>query len=163
MINFEKLCDALTSSSSLLENLTLKHCKIDKNDGKILGKLLDKCKRIKKIDLSHNSEMDNGFRFICLRLNRSATNLKIINFTDCDLTRDQFIQLQNLILNCSGIEEIYLRGNISIITDLHLFRVSLQQTSSTCEIFDIDHRYSSPLGISHEYVNLLPWSSCSFS
>ncbi|CAD5126727.1 unnamed protein product [Dimorphilus gyrociliatus] len=110
----EHICNGLLPSVKALKSINLNSCNFSKQQCFSIGKLLEKCSKIEKINLGYNSNMKTGVKNICNGLQQSSNTLKHISFEFCELDKNQANDIGNLLEICNKIETIDLKWNRNI-------------------------------------------------
>lgn len=113
------ICLALDNSTNTLREIHFSRCDLQDSQCKVIGKLLSNCHKIELVDLSNNGnsieyqngDIKNGWYDICSGLMNASENIKVIDFSWCDLNASQCEEIGKLLLNCINLKEVNLSGN----------------------------------------------------
>lgn len=112
LISEKSLQTLSTANLERIINLNLSDCNLNiYEESYALINLLKKCIFIEKFNISHNSELGKYFSEIFSSLQNAASNLRELNFSDCNIQENCCENLQDLLLDTQNLEYLNLSKN----------------------------------------------------
>ncbi|CAD5126915.1 DgyrCDS14930 [Dimorphilus gyrociliatus] len=129
---FRSICQQWSNGNSLKE-INLSHCNLSKTQAELFGKALEKCEKIKTLDLSGNKNIKEAFYEIFRSL--KCKKLKDINISVCGIAIDTAFYFREALEHHSSIENI----NVSSNQDVDLIFQALISSSKVLKKINIAH------------------------
>lgn len=107
---FSDLCEGLAKFSKTLNTLDFNDCNITERQGFHLSRLLEQCK-IRRFSLCGSKNLNESMSIICFGLKYSRTELKDLNFNNCQLSVHQIKIIGDFLHSCTNIETFKFASN----------------------------------------------------
>lgn len=108
----KKFCTLLSCCSENIRIIVFENIYLTPKTCRFLGNALKNCQNIKKLSVSRNPQMKDGYKAICDGLEISSSQLMEIDFSFCGLNSNQLKMIADFVSKCSKIEFIYLEQNL---------------------------------------------------
>lgn len=132
-----EIYDVIRTSTPKLKELVIPKFCLNKFQACQLGDALKNCKYLKKLIVSDNEKMDDGFLKICDGLKSSCEHLTEINVSNCNLNRVQRQWLSDLLMNCKKFESLFISEWGMLSYGLESIFSSLISSKFTLKLLDL--------------------------
>ncbi|CAD5116687.1 unnamed protein product [Dimorphilus gyrociliatus] len=119
--SFEKSCNTL-------KDINFSSCNLREDQAECLANCIKKCSNLNSLNLSLNTKMKQGFKSIALAMRNSGKSVEHLNFSSCNLSRDQAASLKEFLDICTNLKTINLTENPNMQDSLEELLLILSKT-----------------------------------
>ncbi|CAD5125439.1 unnamed protein product [Dimorphilus gyrociliatus] len=144
---FKSICNSMTQSSKSLKMLLLSNCNLNEIHSKYLAYSLQES-NLENLDLSHNTDIGHGFKYIFSSLSLSCSFLQKLSLRKCNLKEVETKYLGNFLKKATSLRKLDLFGNtemgngfLSVCEGLKHSCILKKLNVGCCSLTDVQGKY----------------------